>query len=82
MPGEILTGNDLKVWGNVHLIPLGDIDMDGIVDIIDASRVALAFGSTPGTQYWIPAADMNNDGIVDIIDASIMAINFNKSVIC
>ena len=60
----------------MHIIPLGDVDQDGSVDIIDASIVALAFGSTPGMHYWNPYADINDNGIIDIIDVSVMALNF------
>jgi hypothetical protein len=69
-------GNRMAVGSAVHILPLGDVDQDGNVDIIDASTVALAFQSTPGTQYWNPYADINGNGIVDIIDVAIMAKNF------
>jgi hypothetical protein len=82
VPGEIITSNNVKIWGYVTLLPLGDLDMDGSVDIIDAGILALAFQSTPGTAHWVPAADFNNDGVVDIIDASILAVHFNQSVHC
>ena len=55
---------------------MGDVEQDGNVDIIDASTVALAFQTTPGTPHWNPYADINGNGIVDIIDVSIMAKNF------
>lgn len=82
VPGEILTTNNVKVWGYVQLIPLGDIDMNGSVDIIDAGILGLAFGSSPGMPHWVAAADLNNNGVIDIIDASIFAFHFNQSVHC
>jgi hypothetical protein len=82
VPGEILTTNNVRVWGYVQLIPLGDIDMDGSVDIIDAGILGLAFGSSPGMPHWVAAADLNNNGVIDIIDASIFAFHFNQSVHC
>ncbi len=79
VPGETpgnAAGNSMSVLSAVHILPFGDVDQDGEVSIIDASIVAYAFGSSPGSPRWNPYADINNDGIVDIIDASIMAANF------
>jgi hypothetical protein len=71
-----VAGNHMAVGSAVHILPLGDVDQDGNVDILDASTVALAFQSTPGTPHWNPYADINGNGIVDIIDVAIMAKNF------
>jgi hypothetical protein len=79
VPGETLGNignNTFSVKSLVHILPLGDVDQDGNVDILDASTVALAFQSTPGAPHWNPYADINGNGIVDIIDVSIMAKNF------
>ena len=79
VPGETpgnIGNNTFSVKSVVHILPLGDVEQDGNVDIIDASTVALAFQTTPGTPHWNPYADINGNGIVDIIDVSIMAKNF------
>ncbi len=57
----------------------GDVDQDGVVDIIDLSIMALAFQSTPGTPHWVPHADVDGNGVVDIIDVSIAAALFDKT---
>jgi hypothetical protein len=59
--------------GKVWLVPPGDVDMNGKVDIIDAALLAAAYGSTPGSPIWNPLADLNLDGKVDILDAAILA---------
>jgi hypothetical protein len=71
-----ISGNGFSTRSVVHIIPLGDVDQDGSLDIIDASTVALAFGSTPGMPHWNPYADINDNGIIDIIDVGVMALNF------
>jgi hypothetical protein len=71
-----IPNNTLLTRNMVHLIPLGDIDQDGSVVFIDASTVAFAFQSTPGTPRWNPFADMNGSGVVDFLDVSTMAINY------
>jgi hypothetical protein len=70
----IVTGDNFLKGGQVWLIPVGDVDWDGSVDISDLSIVALAYHSTPASANWNPAADLNADGSVGIDDLSIVAI--------
>lgn len=53
-----------------------DIHYTGFVSIIDASALALAFGSKSASVNYNPLADLDANGIVDIVDASILALNF------
>jgi len=55
-----------------------DLNQDGIVDIIDVSIVALAFGSTPSNPNWNPRADVNYDEIIDIFDLVAVTIHFGE----
>jgi hypothetical protein len=71
-----VAGNRVAVGSAVHILPLGDVNQDGNVDLVDASTVALAFQSTPGSPFWNPYADITGKGIVDIIDVAIMAKNY------
>ena len=64
------------VDGTVWLIPPGDVDLDGDVDILDASLIAFSFGTRPGDARWNPNADLDVDLDVDVIDAAIMAFWF------
>lgn len=52
---------------------LGDINGDGVVNVLDGIMQASAFGSTPQDSNWNPRADLNDDGIVNILDAVILA---------
>jgi parallel beta-helix repeat protein len=58
----------------VHL--LGDVNHDGIVNVLDAIRAALAFGSIIGEPEWNSEADLNNDCSIDIFDLILLANNF------
>jgi len=58
---------------------IGDINNDGIVDLLDVVKVAIAFGSHPGDLNWNPASDLNSDGTVDIIDIVIVAANYGRT---
>ncbi len=57
---------------------LGDLNQDGVVDILDAVQAASAFGSYPGHPNWNGQADLNHDNEVDIFDIIILANNFGK----
>lgn len=50
----------------------GDINGDGVVNVLDAIALAKAFGSTPQDGNWNPRADLNSDGIVNMLDALIL----------
>ena len=56
----------------------GDINGDGVVNILDAILLAKAFGSRPGDSNWDPRADLNKDNVVNILDAIILSLNFGK----
>lgn len=67
---------DDYVSGDGHIVPLGDVNMDGKIDSSDASEV-LEYYSLVSTnqlsdltmdQVW--AGDVNGDGITDSTDAS------------
>lgn len=55
------------------------MNQDGIVDIIDAGIVALAFGSDPSKPNWNPKADVDSDGFVDIFDIVLITIHFGET---
>ena len=59
----------------------GDLNGDGIVDILDAIQAVSAFGSSAGHPNWNSQADLNNDNIIDIFDLIILASNFGKTTV-
>jgi PKD repeat protein len=85
--GETETTDNTLVDGTVKVKIQGDINADGIVDIVDIVTVAISFGSateddpeTPWdeTENWNPIADVNNDGAIDIVDIVMVAIHFGE----
>lgn len=62
-------------FSNLKVIP-GDLNHDGMVDIIDAIMFANSFGSSPASNNWNPEADMNGDGQVDIFDLILIVMKF------
>jgi hypothetical protein len=55
-----------------------DLNGDGVVDISDITRAALAFGAVPGDPKWISIADVNNDRVIDIVDLTIVALHWDE----
>ncbi len=53
-----------------------DINGNGSVDVLDATVVANAFGSSIGSAKYTPLADFNGDGFINILDATVFASYF------
>jgi parallel beta-helix repeat protein len=78
VPGETeTTDNTMTLWITITI--LGDINGDGVVNILDAIVLSNAFYSTPSSSNWNPNSDINGDGAVNILDAIILANNFGKT---
>jgi hypothetical protein len=58
---------------------LGDINKDGVVDILDLAIPAAAHSSTVGDARWKPEADLNKDDVVDVLDIAIVAKDWGKN---
>jgi len=58
---------------------IGDINDDGVVDIVDLTIIALALWSQPGDPDWNPDVDLNGDNIVDIVDLVMAAVHFGET---
>jgi hypothetical protein len=77
--GETDTDDDTLVDGWVVVAMPGDINADGIVDIFDCVRIALAFSATPHDPNWDPNSDIDNSNLIDIFDLVIVAIHFAET---
>lgn len=53
-----------------------DLNKDGVVNIIDVTMAAMAFGSRPGDPKWNPAADIDGNGVINIVDIAKVARKF------
>jgi hypothetical protein len=56
-----------------------DLNEDGIVNMLDLTIVAAAFGSRPGGKNWNVAADFDGNGRINIIDVVVVAKDFGRT---
>jgi hypothetical protein len=72
----------ITIGGAVCLVTrTPDLNGDGVVDIVDFSAVAFAYGSTTGSTRYNPAADLDANGTVDIIDLSMIAYDYGVKLL-
>ncbi len=57
---------------------VGDVNRDGVNDIIDLTRIGVAIGSSEGDLNWDADADLNGDGWVDPRDLAILSRNWGE----
>jgi len=77
-PTVVSPGEVVHLSGNLTFQSSGDLNNDGIINMLDLYTVAQAYGSTPEHPNWNPLADLNGDGIVDMRDLYIVAVRFGQ----
>jgi parallel beta-helix repeat protein len=76
VPDETDTGDNLFTDGIVYVGIPGDINADGIVELMDFYYASNAYLSQPGKSNWNPNADINDDSIVEMMDFFIMSQHY------
>jgi hypothetical protein len=71
----------LLAFGNLHEVWMkADLNFDGVVNILDISLVARAFGTKPGDPNWNETADLDKNGVINILDITTVARDYGKTV--
>ena len=73
--GVVSAYADVEGSVTAKLVKLGDVTMDGVVDISDATTLINYLLSGFASPFDSEAADMNQDGLIDITDATTL-INY------
>ncbi len=61
--------DNFSVLGSAPEILYGDLNSDGVVDILDVvTVVSIIMGNTTPDEYQLQAGDVNSDGNIDILD--------------
>lgn len=71
---------EVTVDGIVVATRMTDLNMDGTVDILDMTLVALAYGTKPTDSGWNGLADLDNNDAVNILDVFAVARDCGKMV--
>lgn len=60
----------------MRILPLGDPDQDGWINIIDAGIFIRWFDFPTTAYYLLPLCDISNTGYIDIIDVGVVEVHF------
>jgi hypothetical protein len=72
--------NNVRLLDNVKVTVVGDLNGDGVVDILDGVRISLAWDSEPGNGWWNIKADLNHNGVVSILDAARASLHWGETM--
>ncbi len=71
--------NNVLIDGDVKVKMQGDVNGDGIVNVLDLSVVSMSYGSFEGEPDYNLDADLNKDGVVDMRDLAKVAMNLGNT---
>ena len=81
VPYEVNLENNVYFGGWVKIKMIGDVNGDGVIDILDLILVSAAYGSCEGDPNWNPDADVATPwGVIDILD--LVTISAKYGVTC
>ena len=62
---------------NLDQLQASDVNVDGVVNVLDLTLVAAHFGTTPAAAQTLNP-DVNGDGTVNILDLTLVASHFGS----
>jgi peptide/nickel transport system substrate-binding protein len=57
----------------------GDINADGVVELMDFYVMSQAFGSTPGHSRWDVRCDLSPDGYIELMDFFLLSQHYGET---
>ncbi len=60
-------------------VPQGDVNTDGLVEVVDLAALGKAYGTSEGQPSWNPDADLNKDKVVNIDDLKMLNSNYGAT---
>ena len=76
----LTTFSDGYADGYVKIKMLGDLNGDGVIDILDIVLAASCYGSTPGDPNWNPEADLARPwNVIEICDVVTIASRYGRT---
>jgi hypothetical protein len=77
VPGETDTA-DNTFTGYVYVGVPGDVDGNGIVNMLDIYKIALIFGATRSSTNYVANYDIEDNGIINMLDMYIAAVHYGQ----
>jgi hypothetical protein len=71
-PIVTITPTPTPTHGNVL-----DVNHDGVINMLDVVKVAVAFNTAKGNAKFVDAYDFNRDGAINMLDIVMIAAKFN-----
>ena len=80
VPYEIDSTDNIFYDGWVKIKMIGDINGDGVIDILDIVAITIIYGAREGDPGWNPDADVAAPwGIIDILDLVTVSAKYGSS---
>lgn len=80
LEGDTNPSDNIFIDGYVKINMPGDVNGDGIINIVDIVRAALAYNATVSSPNWDPCADIEEPfGVINILDLVTIAANYGKT---
>lgn len=76
--GNAIPHISIGATARIKMVLMGDVNGDGVVNVLDLVRVATKFGQH-GSPGWIPE-DVNSDGSVNLLDLILVASNLGRHI--
>jgi hypothetical protein len=71
--------NNTLILSDIPVTAMGDVNGDGVVNILDAVIIALAWDAYPTSPQWNICADINHDGHIDILDGVRIGLHWGET---
>jgi len=79
VPGETDIDDNTLVDGWIYIGIPGDVDVNGLVNMLDLYNIARHYGSTTADPEYVPNYDINSDDIINMLDLYIAAIHYGET---
>jgi hypothetical protein len=76
---EVDEANNTLVKDNVKVTVIGDVNNDGVVDIVDGVAMGLAWGASSTDLWFNIKADIDHNGTVNILDATRASLHWGET---
>jgi hypothetical protein len=78
--GDATPADNTFPLGHIKVTTIGDVNGDGIVNILDVVMASRIYDSHRGSPNWNPVCDFNGDGRINILDLVTIIIYYGVKV--